>query len=229
VNNFLHRYLAGVSKSDFKKAIGSLSQEDLIEMAQTQIKLARLPNLTNATANTNDESSQISPPLVCTTLYVSNIHPEAKNIQDLKTFVSNLFARTPLTLSKSSSLKLEIETKKAASGSVALSAQEQEKKASLVSYLHLRKIRLKPQRKQTLIDGQTVGDDPASDRYQKQDSRVGFIDVTWEQSLTDQIDPSQALKLKQQVEQLCIQILNRQTFHGKRIKVATERKKESPK
>jgi hypothetical protein len=210
--------LLGVSKSDFKKAIGSLYQEDLIEMTSTQIKLAS--SLSDPNVESNEELSQVLPPRVCATLYVSNIHPQTKNIQDLKTFVSDIFAKTPLILSKSSSLMVKNEQKK--TSSPPLSVKEE---VSAVTYLHLRKIRLKPQRKQILVNGQTVGHDSASDRYQQLDGRVGFIDVAWEQNPPHPtINDSQTLKLKKEVEQLCIQILNRQTFHGKRIKVASEKK-----
>lgn len=204
----LHRYFPGVSKSDFKKAIGSLYQDGRISVSDKQIS--------------NSPKSESIDSTVGVTVYISNIHPDTKSTRELHKMISEVFAATPLILSPKFSLKVVPEKKSPPTIPPPTTEIED---SSDFTFLQLKKIRLKPQAKGKLtINGQSVGTDPSHDRYQQRNGRIGFVDVAWNHQLLDQslLQEEQKRELKKQIEMIVIQLLHKKLFHGKKIKASKE-------
>lgn len=193
-----HRLLPGVSKMDFKKAVGSLLQTAAIEISSNDITLIT--------------ENQVSSSPIMTTLYMSNIHADTKSPVELKSFISQIFLKSPVILDQNFTLQLQ---------------DPSEDTPPHQSFLKLKNLRLKPLTKSiSSIDGQSVGSDSSSDRYQKKDSRIGFLDITWNHPDISSIEKYQnhnIQHLKKQIEQLSIQLLHQKIFHGKKLKVALPR------
>ena len=196
-----------MSKSDFKKAIGSLYQDGLISVSAKQISNSPESDSINST--------------VGVTVYISNIHPDTKSTQELHKMFSDTFAATPLILSPNFSLKVVPEKKSPPTIPPTTEIED----SSDFTFLQLKKIRLKPQPKGKLtINGQSVGTDPSHDRYKQRNGRIGFVDVAWNHQLLDQssLQEEQKLELKKQMEMIVIQLLHKKLFRGKKIKASKE-------
>ncbi len=148
---------------------------------------------------------------VSLTLYVSNIHPDTKDIHEFKTFLSEIFLKSPIIYHPRLGLQL-----KGIQSSPTVSSSKHEERN--LSHFELKRIRLKPVfMERGLIDGQTVGSTPGVDRYQKRDGRVGFIDICWKGTIIEE-NSNYLLSLEDQTKSIAIELLNRKVFRGKKIK-----------
>ena len=216
------RCFPGSSKTDFKKAIGSLYGSNLISISSNSI------NLLLSSKEKEEEERKRNPISSIATLYISNIHPNINDLVALKASLNEILLQTSIILHPKVGLTINREDKDSVESK---------------SDLYIKKLRLKPlQSSNLIINGQTVGSEPSHDIYRKRDNRVGFIDVIWKNnqskdnqevhannnmssssscsSSNNSTNKKNNFDLKKSIEDLTIQILDRQILQGKRIKVS---------
>lgn len=175
--------------------------------------------------NENERKTQVINPYKVT-VYIGNIHPDLKDPSILKTFVNNILNQSFITSHPKHGLTIH--------------RQNTSEPSQVNSYLEVEQVRLKPlEPTNVVIDGQTVGHQPHHDKYRPRDGRVGFLDIVLknppviqtnnqnQDNKSHNSDDKEQFNFLKLIENLSIQLLNRQIFQGKKIKVSQQIKKET--